>query len=69
MTCNTYGLMLVHMFLLQVVLCNSLEPGKTRTAKINELFVYDNFSRVPVDEVGAGDICAITGISDIMVST
>jgi hypothetical protein len=30
--------------------------------------VYDNFSRVPVEEVQAGDICALTGISDIGVS-
>ena len=36
-------------------------------AKVNELFVYDNFSRTPVDEVQAGDICALTGIQDIMV--
>ena len=35
---------------------------------MNELFVYDNFNRVPVDEVESGDICALTGISDIMVS-
>jgi GTP-binding protein len=35
--------------------------------KVNELFVYDNFSRVAVDEVAAGDICALTGIADISV--
>lgn len=49
-------------------LCSSLEPGKVRKGKVNELFVYDNFSRVPVEEVQAGDICALTGISDIGVS-
>jgi hypothetical protein len=44
-----------------------LEPGKVRNGKVNEVFVYDNFSRVPVEEVQAGDICAITGIQDIGV--
>jgi len=48
-----------------VSLCSSLTPGKVRPGKVNELFVYDNFSRVPVEEVQAGDICAMTGISDI----
>jgi GTP-binding protein len=50
----------------QVAICSSLEPG-TRTAKITELFVYDNFNKVPVDEVQAGDICALAGISDIKI--
>lgn len=39
-----------------------------RMAKVSELFVYENFSRVPVETVEAGDICAVCGISDIMVS-
>ena len=30
--------------------------------------MYENFSRVPADSVEAGDICAVCGISDIMVS-
>lgn len=51
----------------QVSLCSSLEPGKVRFGKVNELFVYDNFSRTPVEEVQAGDICALTGIQDISV--
>eukprot|EP00775_Hariotina_reticulata_P001560 gene1560-1900_t len=42
--------------------------GTIRKAQqVNEVFVYDNFSRVPVEEVQAGDICAITGIQDIGV--
>lgn len=53
---------------LQLSLCSSLEPGRVRPGKVNELFVYDNFSRVPVEEVQAGDICAVTGIQDIGVS-
>eukprot|EP00878_Enallax_costatus_P000897 GHUV01001025.1.p1 GENE.GHUV01001025.1~~GHUV01001025.1.p1 ORF type:complete len:709 (+),score=211.80 GHUV01001025.1:186-2129(+) len=51
----------------QVSLCSSLEPGKVRVGKVNELFVYDNFSRTPVEEVQAGDICALTGIQDISI--
>lgn len=50
----------------QVSICSSLEPG-TRTAKVTELFVYDNFNRVQVDEVRAGDICALCGIPDIKI--
>ncbi|CAL4969936.1 unnamed protein product [Urochloa decumbens] len=38
-----------------------------RVAKVSELFVYQNFSRVPVESVGAGDICAVCGMSDIMI--
>ena len=34
---------------------------------MSELFVYDNFSRVPVDIVQAGDICALTGLSDVSI--
>jgi GTP-binding protein len=49
----------------QLSICSSLEPGKVRPGKVNELFVYDNFSRVAVEEVQAGDICAVTGIQDI----
>ena len=51
----------------QVAVVHSLSEGKVRAAKVGELFVYDNFSRVAVDEVAAGDICALTGITDIMV--
>lgn len=38
-----------------------------RYGKISELFVYENFSRAPVDYVEAGDICAVCGIGDIQV--
>ena len=27
--------------------------------------MYDQFQRVPTDRVGAGDICALTGLSDV----
>jgi predicted membrane GTPase involved in stress response len=35
--------------------------------KISELFVYQNFGRIPVETVSAGDICAVCGMNDIMV--
>lgn len=41
--------------------------GNCRTARVSELFVYDNFIRVPVDSVAAGDICALSGLDDVMV--
>ncbi|CAM6127588.1 unnamed protein product [Calypogeia fissa] len=41
--------------------------GNCRTVKVNELFVYDNFSRVPAEEVEAGDICALSGVSDVLI--
>ena len=43
------------------------EVEKPRTGKLAELFVYNNFSRMPVERVEAGDICAITGLSDVMI--
>mmetsp|Transcript_3232 Transcript_3232/g.7093 ORF Transcript_3232/g.7093 Transcript_3232/m.7093 type:complete len:688 (-) Transcript_3232:619-2682(-) len=50
-----------------IAVCSSLEPGKARQNKVAELFVYDNFNRVGVEEVGAGDICALCGIPDIKI--
>jgi predicted membrane GTPase involved in stress response len=40
---------------------------KLRGGKISELFVYDNFSRAAVDVVDAGDICAVTGLSNVSI--
>lgn len=34
---------------------------------MTELFVYDNFSRSPVDHVAAGDICALTGLAAVSI--
>eukprot|EP00963_Diacronema_lutheri_P003864 scaffold287_cov337-Pavlova_lutheri.AAC.227 len=43
-------------------------PGKdTKQAKISELFVYDNFSRVPAEKVEAGDIVAVCGVQDVSI--
>ena len=40
---------------------------KPRAGRIAELFVYDNFNRVAVDSVDAGDICALTGLGDVSI--
>jgi len=41
--------------------------GRCRAAKVNELFEYDNFIRVPADMVEAGDICCLSGIDDVLI--
>lgn len=38
-----------------------------RYARVSELFVYEKFSRAPVESVEAGDICAVCGIGDIQI--
>ncbi|KAL4423835.1 hypothetical protein ABPG75_001136 [Micractinium tetrahymenae] len=45
------------------------KPGdaKPQSGRISELFVYDNFARVSVDEVAAGDICALTGLAAVSI--
>ena len=45
----------------------SAEYEKVKTGKLAEVFVFSNFSRVPVNEVIAGDICAVTGLSDVSI--
>lgn len=41
--------------------------GPCRPGKISELFVYENFIKVPIDKVEAGDICAVCGLPDVMI--
>ena len=41
--------------------------GACRPGKVNELFVFDNFTRVSADYVDAGDICVLCGMSDVLV--
>ena len=49
----------------QVTIGTPDEP--TRNGKINELFVYRNFAKSSIEKVGAGDICAIAGLPDVMI--
>ncbi|KAL5540834.1 hypothetical protein UlMin_043804 [Ulmus minor] len=50
---------------MDVRVCTS--EDSCRFARVSELFVYEKFSRVPVDSVEAGDICAVCGIDDIQI--
>lgn len=38
-----------------------------RFGKVSEVFVYENFMRVPAETVEAGDICAVCGIDDVLI--
>ena len=44
------------------------EGAKTRMSKVVELYVYDQFNKVSMDEVPCGDIVAISGIQVRVVS-
>ncbi|CAK9238136.1 unnamed protein product [Sphagnum jensenii] len=50
---------------LDVKICTP--DGACRPARVSELFEYDNFIRVPAEVVEAGDICALSGISDVLI--
>ena len=41
--------------------------GKTRLKKVNQTFVYKGLKRFEETEVSCGDICVISGISDITI--
>jgi GTP-binding protein len=39
--------------------------GSQRKVTVQQLFVFDNLGRREVDEVGCGDICAVTGVTGV----
>ncbi len=41
--------------------------GSSALRKVNQCFVYRGLKRVPVSEVRSGDICVISGVSDITI--
>ena len=43
------------------------QDGKITRAKATKLFTFEGLKRVPAEEVGAGDVVAISGISDINI--
>lgn len=45
--------------------CN--KSGKTEKGKTNQIFVYKGMSRVAVKKIQCGEICMISGISDISI--
>lgn len=48
-----------------LVVCRS--DGKTTSAKATKLYTFEGLLKAPADEVGAGDVVAISGISDINI--
>eukprot|EP00274_Cyanoptyche_gloeocystis_P003067 CAMPEP_0196651960 /NCGR_PEP_ID=MMETSP1086-20130531/1143_1 /TAXON_ID=77921 /ORGANISM="Cyanoptyche gloeocystis , Strain SAG4.97" /LENGTH=714 /DNA_ID=CAMNT_0041982267 /DNA_START=133 /DNA_END=2277 /DNA_ORIENTATION=- len=38
-----------------------------RKARISDMFVFENFGKVPVTEASAGDIVAVTGLDDVSI--
>ncbi|MEA5151765.1 MAG: translational GTPase TypA [Oscillospiraceae bacterium] len=52
----------------EIEVCNYHNPGApTLKAKAVALFEFDGLSRVPVTEVGAGNIIAMSGIGDVTI--
>ncbi len=43
------------------------QDGKVTRAKATKLFTFEGLNRVPAEEVGAGDVVAISGIADINI--
>lgn len=41
--------------------------GQSRNHKVNQIFVYKGMKRSEVSEAGCGDICVVSGISDITI--
>lgn len=48
-----------------LVVCRA--NGKTTSAKATKLYTFEGLLKTPADEVGAGDVVAISGISDINI--
>ena len=49
----------------QVAWCKA--DGTVSNVKISELLLTDGLARVPADEAGPGDICAIAGIEEVTI--
>ena len=49
----------------QVAWCRT--DGTITNAKVSELLLTDGLTRVPADEAGPGDICAIAGIEEVTI--
>ena len=48
--------------------CNYLEEGKVSAPwRLTGLFTHDGLKRLPAEEVGMGDIVALTGLPDIEI--
>jgi len=41
--------------------------GRVTESKVQQLYTFDNLGRVEVDEVTAGDVCAVVGLEDVEI--
>ena len=51
----------------EIAVCNFHEPEKSRRSKAVNLYQFEGLQRVPVQEAGAGNIIAMSGIGDITI--
>jgi GTP-binding protein len=51
----------------EIAVCNYLDSNLLRKAKVVSLYVFDGLSKQPVSESAAGDIIALSGVSDINI--
>ena len=51
----------------EIAVCNYHEPEKSRRSKAVNLYQFEGLQRVPVQEAGAGNIIAMSGIGDITI--
>ena len=52
---------------MNVVRCNALNGAVTSPWRLVDLNTFDGLKRVPTEEVGMGDICAMSGLADISI--
>ncbi|HIT29817.1 MAG TPA: translational GTPase TypA [Candidatus Scatomorpha stercoravium] len=51
----------------EIAVCNFHDPEKSRRSKAVNLYQFEGLQRVPVQEAGAGNIIAMSGIGDITI--
>ena len=51
----------------EIAVCNYHEPEKSRRSKAVNLYQFEGLQRVAVQEAGAGNIIAMSGIGDITI--
>lgn len=51
----------------EISVCNYLDAGKAVKAKAVNLYVFEGLTKTPVEKAFAGDIVAVSGISDITI--
>ena len=51
----------------EIAVCNYHDPEVSRKAKAVSLYQFEGLARVPVDQAGAGNIIAMSGIGDITI--